>query len=106
MSGRVEGTLREQFTFFFPLALTQFLITASHTVINAGLARLPDPEVSLAAYAVAKSVMQLAQNPSMMVRQLTVSLATNRHAYMLVKRVHGSRRAVMLQPQCADAQRS
>lgn len=87
MSGRVEGTLREQFTFFFPLALTQFLITASHTVINAGLARLPDPEVSLAAYAVAKSVMQLAQNPSMMVRQLTVSLATNRHAYMLVKRV-------------------
>lgn len=87
MSVGDEGGFRQQLVFFFPLALTQFMITASHTVINAGLARLPDPEVALAAYAVAKSVMQLAQNPAMMVRQLTVSLATSRHAYALVKRV-------------------
>lgn len=73
--------------FFFPLALTQFLITISHTIINSGLARLPQPEISIAAYSVAKSVMHLAQNPSMMVRQVAVSLVTHKQSYAVVKRV-------------------
>lgn len=73
--------------FFFPLALTFTLITFTHTLINGAIGRIANPEPALAAYAVARSVMQLAQNPTMMVRQVVTALVTDRASYDVVRRV-------------------
>lgn len=73
--------------FFFPLALTFSLITFSHTLVNGALSKLPRPEAALAGYAVARSIMQLAQNPTMMVRQVVTSLVVDEASFRLVRSV-------------------
>ncbi len=71
-------THREMADFFLPLALTSLIIVISHSAVNAGIARARMPEVSLAAYALAKSFVILIENPMFMVRQTTASLATDK----------------------------
>lgn len=78
---------RNMWWFFLPLALTFSLITFSHTLVNGALAKLPRPEAALAGYAVARSIMHLAQNPTMMVRQVVTSLVVDDASYRLVRRV-------------------
>lgn len=73
--------------FFLPLALTFSLVTFSHTLVNGALAKLPRPEAALAGYAVARSIMHLAQNPTMMVRQVVTSLVVDDASYRLVRNV-------------------
>ena len=71
-------TIREQLLFFLPLAITSFLMIISHSLFNAGLARLPDPEVMIAAFAVAKSLMHIFQSPVTMIRQTVTALIDRR----------------------------
>ena len=71
-------TTREQLYYFLPLAFTALLITATHSLFNAGLARLPNPEVMIAAFAVAKSLMHVFQSPVMMIRQTVSALIDHR----------------------------
>ncbi|HLT59146.1 MAG TPA: hypothetical protein VKZ69_10325 [Limnochordales bacterium] len=82
-----RGDYARMWWFFFPLALTFSLITFSHTLVNGALARLPSAEASLAGYAVARSIMQLAQNPTLMVRQVVTALVVDEASYRLVRRV-------------------
>src|SRR5690625_4241484 len=81
------ATYGEMWWFFFPLALTFTLITFSHTFVNNALSKLPRPEAALAGYAVARSIMQLAQNPTMMVRQVVTSLVVDEASFQLVRGV-------------------
>ena len=71
-------TTREQLIFFLPLAFTSLLITVTHSLFNAGLARLPNPEVMIAAFAVSKSLMHVFQSPVMMIRQTVTALIDSR----------------------------
>lgn len=80
-------TYVEMWWFFFPLALTFSLITFSHTFVNNALSKLPNPEAALAGYAVARSIMQLAQNPTMMVRQVVTTLVVDESSFRLVRSV-------------------
>ena len=75
---KTKLTVREQLLFFLPLAITSFLIIISHSLFNAGLARLPDPEVMIAAFAVAKSLMHIFQSPVTMIRQTVTALIDRR----------------------------
>ncbi len=68
--------------FFLPLALTSGIIGLSHSVVNAGIARTSEPEISLAAYALAKSLMMLFQCPMMMIRQTTASLVHDKKSFV------------------------
>lgn len=70
--------LKELAAFFFPLAITSLLIVTTHSLFNAGLARLPSPEVMIAAFAVAKSLTNLFQSPLMMIRQTVSALVDHR----------------------------
>lgn len=79
-------SLKEQFSFFIPLATTQFLIMITHSLFNAGLARLPAPAIYISAFAVAKSLMHLLQSPIMMVRQTVTSLISNQMSYYEVRK--------------------
>jgi hypothetical protein len=67
-------SLKEQTCFYLPLAATSLIIIITHSFFNAGLARLPKPEVLIAAFAVAKSLMLVFQSPVMMIRQTVTAL--------------------------------
>lgn len=73
-----DVTIMEQSKFFLPLALTSIVIIITHSLFNAGLARLPSPEVMIAAFAVAKSLMHILQSPVMMFRQAITALVDHR----------------------------
>lgn len=75
-----------QARFFLPLTITSVLTLLTHSLFNAGLARLPSPEVLLAAFAVAKSVMHVLESPVMMVRQTVAALVENAESYTTVRR--------------------
>ncbi len=81
-----EVSIFEQISFFVPLAVTSFLITVTHSLFNAGLARLATPEIYISAFAVAKSLEQLLQSPVVMVRQVVTALVIDRQSYYKVKR--------------------
>lgn len=72
---------RELSLFFLPLALTSFVVIITHSLFNAGLARLPSPEIMIAAFAVAKSMMHIFQSPTMMMRQTITSLVDHRRNF-------------------------
>ncbi|MDW7657719.1 MAG: hypothetical protein SCM11_11160 [Bacillota bacterium] len=72
------GEMKDQARFFLPLAMTSFVIIITHSLFNAGLARLPDPEVLIAAFAVAKSLMHIFQSPVTMIRQTVTALIDHR----------------------------
>lgn len=71
--------------FFIPLSVTSLIIQLSHSVVNAGVARTPDPEIALAAYALAMSFVRLIENPMFMVRQTVVSLVKNQQSLTEVR---------------------
>ncbi len=79
-------TYRQIAGFFLPLSLTSLIITLSHSVVNAGVARTPDPEVALAAYALARSLVMLIENPMFMVRQTAASLIRDMQSFLQVRR--------------------
>ncbi len=74
-------SLKEQAFFFVPLAMTSLVITVTHSLFNAGLARLPEPEILLAAFAVAKSLLFIFYSPLMMVRQAVTALIDHRQNF-------------------------
>ncbi len=79
-------TYQQIAAFFLPLSLTSLIITLSHSVVNAGVARTPEPEIALAAYALARSLVMLIENPMFMVRQTAASLVRDWPSYIQVRR--------------------
>lgn len=61
--------------------MTSFVVIITHSLFNAGLARLPSPEIMIAAFAVAKSLMHIFQSPTMMFRQTITSLVDHRRNF-------------------------
>ena len=79
-------TYREIASFFLPLSVTNLMLNLSHSVVNAGVARTGNPEIALAAYALARSLVRLIENPVMMVRQTVASLVTDKDSFFKVRR--------------------
>lgn len=84
-----EGSLSvaKVLKFFVPLGLTSFMMMLTHSILNAGIARTENPEMALAGYAMARSVVFVAQNPLIMLRQTTVSLVNDEHSLRLLSRL-------------------
>lgn len=76
----------EQFFFFIPLGASFFLISITHSLFNAALARLPSPEIYLAGFNIAKSLLQVLQNPVAMIRQTMAALVYDSKSYHKVKK--------------------
>ncbi|PRX24178.1 Na+-driven multidrug efflux pump [Orenia metallireducens] len=74
---------RQLFYFFLPLAVMPAIIGISHTAVNATLARLPFPELTLAVFAVAKSISNIIKSPIHMSRQVITSLVKSVEGYYL-----------------------
>jgi len=72
--------------FFLPLAVMPLIIGVSHNAVNASLARLPFPEITLAVYAVAKSITNIIKSPIHMSRQTVTSLVDDQRSFKFVGR--------------------
>ena len=81
-----EASYLNLLRFFVPLAIMPMMISMTHTIINASLARLPLPEVSIAIFTVVKSITNIANAPTIMGRQVIVSLVDSRDNYNKVKK--------------------
>ncbi|RAV08329.1 multi antimicrobial extrusion protein MatE [Paenibacillus contaminans] len=69
------------FAFFIPLGLSASLVTISHVIINSTLARSAQPELIIASYAVAMSLIGLAERPAVLLRQTCSALVRDRRSF-------------------------
>lgn len=91
-----EPSQKELIAFFLPLAMTSFVVVITHSFFNAGLARLPNPEVLIAAFAVAKSLMWIIQSPLGMIRQTVTAMVDHRIHFKSVSLFLGGVTATVL----------
>ncbi len=67
--------------FFFPLLLNVQLMSVSHTIINAALARLDDYVIALASFAVAMVVHLLFASPSYQNHTITIAIVRSKKSF-------------------------
>lgn len=85
-SEKSNFSMFELLYFFVPLGLTFLLISVTHSLFNAALARLPSPEIYLAGFTVAKSLLQVIQNPIAMIKQTVTALISDSKSYFKVRK--------------------
>ncbi len=73
-------TLREVSLFFFPLLLNVQLMSVSHSIINAGLARQADYITALAGFSVAMVLHLFLASPSYQNHTVTIAMARGRRS--------------------------
>lgn len=78
-------TIRRTWVFFWPLALSGIIMSAGQPLIQAGLARLPDPELTLAAYGVAFYVALLLEAPIVMLLVTATALVCDERTYRFTR---------------------
>ena len=86
IDGRGHGTrvsYRRLLAFFLPLAATPFLISSTHNIINAALARLAAPEITIAVFSVVKSFTNAIKAPVLTSGQISTAIADSRQSYLV-----------------------
>jgi len=78
-------TIRALLVFYAPIAFSFFLAISTHSLFNAGLARLSQPEVYISAFAVARSLMHVFESPMIMITQTVAALADGPGNYRKVR---------------------
>ena len=74
------------FAFWYPLALSWLMMSIADPVVSAGITRLPQPELELAAFGVAQPIAILMESPIIYMLGTGVALVRNRVMYKLVWR--------------------
>lgn len=67
--------------FFIPLGLAASLITLSHVIIQSVLSRAAKPELAIAAYSIASSILTITERPAFLLRQTTSALGEDRASF-------------------------
>lgn len=67
-------TYNQLLSFYLPLAVTPFLIASSHSLVNAAMARLAYPDLSIATFSVVQALANVIKSPGLLARELNVSL--------------------------------
>jgi len=80
-------SMRRLFVFFIPMGLSAMLINLSHLIINGTLARADNPEIVLAGYALAMSLLTVTERPSLLLRQTCSALVRDRTSFRAVGRI-------------------
>lgn len=79
--------LRTLFLFFIPLGVSAVLINLSHVIINGTLARADDPELVIAGYATAMSLLTVSERPAILFRETCSALVRDRISYRAILKV-------------------
>ena len=80
-------SLRRLLLFFIPMGLSVLMINLSHVIINGTLARSADPEMVLAGYALAMSLLAVTERPAVLFRQTCSALVRDKRSFRAVRRV-------------------
>lgn len=86
-SQQAPVTLRRLFFFFIPLGLSALLINLSHVIVNGTLARADNPELILAGYATAMSLLSVTEKPSVLFRETCSALVRDRLSFAATRQV-------------------
>ncbi|HWI61003.1 MAG TPA: hypothetical protein VNT75_04115 [Symbiobacteriaceae bacterium] len=86
MSRPAPLTMRELLRQFLPLSFSDLIMVLAGPIIIAGLARLPDQEVHLAAYGVAEAVAILVESPIIMLLHASSALSRDPLAFRALRR--------------------
>jgi Na+-driven multidrug efflux pump len=70
---------------YLPLAASSILMLAEAPLVNAFLARGPDPETSLAAFGVAFSIILVVEAPILMMLELSIALSKSMAAFRKIR---------------------
>lgn len=81
-----ELTLKRVWIFFAPLALSGLMMALGQPIVHAGLARLQDPEVTLAAYGLTFYAAVLLEAPIIMLLPAANALVSDKIAYYRTRR--------------------
>jgi len=79
-------TMRELLRQFIPLSLSDLIMVLAGPIIIAGMARLPDQEVNLAAFGVAEAMAILIESPIIMLLHASSALSSDPVAFKHLKR--------------------
>lgn len=74
----------DMLVFFLPLAITPFFISFMHSLVNASMARLPYPELSIAIFSVVRSTSNTIRAPTRMIMQTYIAMAKDQKSFYLV----------------------
>jgi len=77
---------RDIFLLWLPLALSGEMMSIAGPIVQAGISRLPEPTVNLAAFGFVMSIAVLIEGPVMMLITTSVALVRNRESYLLLRR--------------------
>jgi len=80
-------TLGRLFLFFIPMGISVLLINLSHVIVNGTLARSDNPEIILAGYALAMSLLIVTEKPAVLFRQTCSALVRDRTSFRAVRQV-------------------
>jgi hypothetical protein len=78
---------RKLLVFFLPLGASASLVMISHIIINSTLARSSQPELLVASYSVAMSLMSLGERPTTLLRQTCTRLVRDRLSFKAMSTV-------------------
>ncbi|MGF7045804.1 O-antigen/teichoic acid export membrane protein [Paenibacillus sp. DS2015] len=81
MSSTEPLSWRRLFSFFVPLGISASLVTISHVIINGTLARSDYPEIVIASYAIAGSMLTITERPSTLLRQTCSAVVKDRNSF-------------------------
>ncbi|MBB6674300.1 multi antimicrobial extrusion protein MatE [Cohnella nanjingensis] len=84
---REPVTLARLFLFFIPLGVSALLINLSHVIINGTLARADNPELIIAGYATAMSLLSVTERPAVLFRETCSALVRDRVSYRAILKV-------------------
>jgi hypothetical protein len=77
---------REKLLLWLPLALSWAMMSVAGPIANAGIARLPNAAVNLAAHGLTMSIAVLIESPIIMILSTSVSIVRSRASYELLRR--------------------
>ena len=86
MSSNEELNVKRVWLFFLPLALSGLMMGLGQPIVHAGLARLPSPELTLAAYGLTFSAAILLEAPIIMLMPAANALVVDEVAYRSTRR--------------------
>jgi hypothetical protein len=81
VANRSTISMRQIIVFFTPLGLSSSLITISHLIINSTLARSTNPELIIASYAIALTLLGIIERPAILLRHTCSALVRDRISF-------------------------
>lgn len=80
-------TFRKLLLFFIPLGASSSLVMISHLIINSTLARSAQPEMMIASYTIALSLMSMLERPAILLRHTCSALVRDRISFRAMTQV-------------------